>query len=367
MRKRNLFPEIIYYGGRKILSLFLICVLFFFIGEIVFRLPISPKFITYDFDDELGPRLAPMQSGSMGLGNFSVISPPISINDDGFRGESIDWSRPIILALGSSELLGPGVTDNETWSARLTELMTNEIKNDPIVVNTGTGGYGSYHVSIVLRRFLEKHKKPELVIVRISIGDRLFFRLTPQELKQNHQSSRRNKLIKKYTKFAPFLFKKILAQMYVIKRLFVRNPQDKVLSYRYEQTVAAEEMWENHKEYWERTASLCLENNIQLLFYIHNPYNTPSEHTLFNKFQHRFRGNSLVNVFMLGHKPFNLFDQDISTRRKEYKEIYTLSYDPHANAAQHEIIARVLFEYITNMYSFTFSPKLSSKKTPQIQ
>ena len=94
----------------------IIIIIFYVIGEIVFRMPGTLNLMNYDFDPELGYIMTPGQRNSMGLANFSKLSPPIFINQDGYRNKSSNYSDTVVIALGSSEVLGAGVEDDETWS-----------------------------------------------------------------------------------------------------------------------------------------------------------------------------------------------------------------------------------------------------------
>ena len=71
--------------------------LFLVIGEISFRLPGAAQAMRYAYDDELGSTYMPDQVAVAFQGNYSVQSPPITINDRGFRGVSWDSDRASIL------------------------------------------------------------------------------------------------------------------------------------------------------------------------------------------------------------------------------------------------------------------------------
>jgi len=337
--------SIFFYISRKAIFLFWTGLIFLLIGEITFRLPSAPQLIRYEFDEELVFRYAPNQTYTEFMGNYSIEIPPITIDKFGFRNRPIDWNRPIILALGSSEVTGPGLKYDEIWTSLLTQLLDNGTKDTPLVVNTGVGGYGPYHQSVVLRRFLEKHKKPLLVIVRVSIGDRLFMPPTPEQLKIT-KTLKIKKLIKETSKFLPFLFKKVIAQIYAIKSTFSVNREDKVLSREYEKVEAAEKMWDQHEAYWVEIVNLCRKYNAPILFYIADHYDTPSGSRLFEKFKEGFYGSPFVSVFKIDQKHFGLFDKWLTDRRNKYKTCYTFGYDPHANSLQHRIIADSLFQYL---------------------
>src|SRR5689334_23113102 len=169
----------------KGVTLCIVGMLVLMIGEIWARLPTTPKGIRYTYDEELGYRYMPNQiASSRVLGLFAVDTPPMVIDENGFRNSAVDWNRPIILALGSSEVVGPGVAEEDIWTGRLARLLRNESEDIFTVYNAGTAGYGPYHSSVVFRRFLEHHQKPVLVIVRASLSDSEFLPLTPDQLKE---------------------------------------------------------------------------------------------------------------------------------------------------------------------------------------
>ena len=128
-----------------------VCLLVLVIGEIWFRLPWTTKILVYEFDEERNYRLVGRQSRGLGLGNFSVMSPRISINSDGFRNTEIDWTAPTILAVGSSQLLGPGLEDDEVWTAIVSDSLSAAEGRPIIVVNAGTPGYGPYHQAVTVQ------------------------------------------------------------------------------------------------------------------------------------------------------------------------------------------------------------------------
>ena len=334
-----------HYVKRKAILICFIGVLFLLIGEIAFRLPSAPDLLRYAPDKELGFRYAPQQTFTGFMGNYSVQTPPITIDENGFRNAPVYWKRPIVLALGSSEVEGPGLTYEEIWTSRLTRLLSKDSNTGPLVVNAAVGGYGPYHQSVVLRRFLKEQKRPGLVIVRVSIGDRLFFPPTPHELSVT-KLKRIKTFVYGYSDFMPFLYKKTAAQLYAIRNSMSINRKDKVLSREYEKVEAAEKMWKKHKAYWIKITSLCEENNVSVLFYVSDAYGTPGGKKLFELFNKHFNNSQVVSVFIIDESYFNVSDRDLDRRREKFKKQFTLGYDPHANSLQHKIIADTLFDYL---------------------
>lgn len=361
---RVIKPFLIYII-KRCFSLCVVCLMVLIIGEIWMRLPGTPHGIQYAYDEELGHRYVPNQvASSRIMGAFALETPPIVIDGEGYRNRVVDWNRPIIVALGSSEVVGPGVAEEDIWTARLTRLLRKGSGNDPLVYNAGTGGYGPFHASVVLQRFIEKHKKPVLVIVRVSIGDSNFLRLTPNQLKEEQSNKERRDFIKKYTLFIPFLYNKAQLQLDSIRSVLSMYRPGQVFERPEDETAeAAERMWEQNKEYWFKIAALCKEMNVPVLFLVYNPYGTVSGQVLFNSLMTHFSNERCELVWMLDNSHLGLFQEDLNERRNSFGAKYTLKYDPHANRLQHKVIADELFKYLkTNNILLNESASCSSSR-----
>jgi len=317
------------------------------LGEVWIRLPATADDIQYAFDEEIGHRYAPNQVAyPRALGAFALEVPPIVIDGEGYRNGPVDWNRPIILALGSSEVVGPSVSDEEIWTARLTRRLRRGSGDDPIVYNAGIGGYGPFHSSVVLQRFIEKHEKPVLVIVRVAIGDRSFLPFTPEQLREEKSKKKKRDAIKKYTLFLPFLYNKATLQLDSVKSvLSVYLPGGRLKQPGNRMANASERMWKQNKEYWFKIAALCKKMGIPVLFFVHNPLGAPEDRALFNTFAAHFQNKRCDFVWMLDDAPFGL-QGDLNERRSTFAAKYTLGYDPHANSFQHQVIADEMFKYL---------------------
>lgn len=321
-------------------------VLMLLIGEAWTRLPGSPQAIQYLYDEELSYRYAPNQTPtSRLLSLYGIDSPPMHIDERGFRNSAADWSNLTLLALGSSEVLGPGVAEEHLWTSRLSELLSQSGGRKVQVYNAGTGGYGPYHSAVVFRRFLEQDLTPALAIVRVSLADSDFIQPTPEQLKtEKHRKDQRD-LLKRYSRFLSFVFAKLKLQgesfkalpSYLVSRQSVRDPYS---------AQAGDAMWTANGEHWSRIASLAKERKIPVLFMIADPYGTEGGLTLFSAFQANLGNHPCVLVRRYTNELFGLNQPEVSERRKLYKERYMLPHDEHGNVLQHEVIASELYRYL---------------------
>lgn len=355
-----MIKPIFFYTSRKFFDLYIIGLLVLVVGEIWMRYSDSTHGMQYAFDEELGHRYVPNQvSSSRVMGMFALEAPPIVINEEGYRNSVVDWNRPVILALGSSEVLGPGLAEEDIWTSRLTRLLRNGSEDDPLVYNAGIAGYGPFHASVVLRRFIERNKRPVLIIVRVSMGDRIFFPLTQDQLREEKANKEKRDFIKKYTLFIPLLYNKVQIQLDSIRSSLSLYRSKRVSEQSGDETdEAAGRMWEQNKEYWHKIASLSKKINIPVLFLVHNPYGAPDGEALFEIFKSNFSSQRCEFVSMLDRTHFGLFQEDLNERRRAFGEKYTLKYDPHANSLQHKVIADELFKYL-NTANIPLNGKLS--------
>jgi hypothetical protein len=315
---------------------------FLLIGELWFRLPWTTKLVLWEFDDELVSRLAASQSRGLGLGNFSALSPPMGINRDGFRNGEIDWTQPTILAVGSSELLGPGVEDNEVWTAIASKRLSRATGRRITVVNAGSGGYGPYHHAVQVRRFLEKHPPPLLVIVRVSVGDRFFVRPQAAELDAARNRNTLSIQIKRYSEFLPFLVNKIRAQIVAIQQTFAEIRGIKPAAGAHEAPAVADAMWQVNSDFWRDIAVRATSSDVPVLFFVDGADGAESAERLTELLAREFRGRGDVSVVLFGPRNIGLSAQDDTERRRKYREQFTLGYDPHANVRLHRLEAEFL-------------------------
>jgi len=328
--------------------LLLTCVVFLLVGELWFRLPWTTKLVLWEFDEELISRLAAPQSRGIGLGNFSALSPPMTINRDGFRNDEIDWTLPTVLAVGSSELLGPGVEDNEVWTAIASERLSHARGRKTIVVNAGSGGYGPYHHSVQVHRFFEKYPRPLLVLVRVSVGDRYFVRPQAAELAVARNRNALSTQIKRYSEFLPFLANKIRAQIVAIQETFAEILGVKPSAGAHESPAVADAMWQANVGFWRDIAVHATSSRVPILFFVDGADGSASAERLAELLSQEFRNRGDVSVVLFGARDIGLSTHDDTTRRRLYREQFTLGYDPHANVRLHRLEAEFLTPLLIN-------------------
>lgn len=319
-------------------------VVFLLVGELWFRLPWTTKLLRWEFDDERGARLETQHSRGMVLGN---ISPPIGINRDGFRNAEIDWSKPSILAVGSSELLAPGVEDAEVWTALVTRRLVEDTGTTITVVNAGSAGYGPYHQAITVQKFLKAHPLPLLVIVRASVSDRRFLRPSPADLEIARSRNQFSKSVKDLSEFLPFLVNRTQAQWLAIRNTFTPDRGASETSPEHEGAAIADTMWQMHSVYWEQIVTLAGSAGARVMFFVDAGDGSASGVRLHERFAQAFAGRSGVVVApIFGPQELGLVSSNDDERRRLYQERFTLGYDPHSNAAHHDRVARFLLPLI---------------------
>ena len=337
------------YIGRQCVMLAAIGLTVLLIGEVWLRMPAAPKSIAYVYDEELGHRYAPNQMPSpRPLGLFGVEAPPMTLDAEGFRNREVDWTQPVVLALGSSELVGPGVADEEIWTARLSGLLRQDSGRPVTVYNAGTAAYGPYHSAVVLRRFIEERgRKPSLVIVRVSVADRKFVPWTREQLSQERVNKERRDFIKGYSLFVPFLVAKAQLQLTSIRAAMVTVYRGGSRAASADNPVEmAEKMWAQNRGYWHQMAVLGRDHNIPILFMVSDPYGTEGGKFLYEALTDEMRKESCVSAWLLDNGPFGLTERGAGERQQAFVRKFTLGYDPHANALQHQIIAEALFTHM---------------------
>ena len=311
------------------------------VGEIYMQINFPPS-VLYEFDSELGFKFGADQKSIVWQGNYSVPSPPIRINSESNRGPETDWSKKIVLAIGSSEVLGPGIEDDQTWAANLEHKLRGHGGNDAIeVVNAGTGGYGPFHHLVTLDRILNAHEV-DTVIIRASVGDLHFG--PPKDVARK---SSLHKFLRDKTVFVRYLINKFDAQVRLIRRALIPFPiREKVKTAHTRTLHMAEKMWSENESYWMRSVEAAMRNQANIIFLVINPTDSAGETYLADRLSELCKILNYGTVLDLGAERFGLENLSEGDKKKVFEREFTLGYDPHANPTQHQIIAESLEEFL---------------------
>jgi hypothetical protein len=333
-------------SGILIFSFFCVLIL----CEIYFRLPFLPQRLEYQVDDELIAVLRPNQVGFQWQGNMSYKSPLIKINSEGFRGEEIEWSKPIIAAFGNSEAFGSGVRDNEVWTSILQKKFNSRQNGKNLnIVNASHPGHGPYKHYVRIKRVLDSHNING-IILRVDIADR-YFRYIPTEKKYKllKKASIRQK-IRVYTKALPYIYNKMTAQLPSIKNsfkpIFIRTNRTHSIT-----RQAGRMMWNENKKWWRKIIKLTSNKRIAIVFMIVDPYNSEGNSELEAGLKEVSEEYKNVYVLRLGPKNFGLSGKTREQLDQEISKKLTLGRDPHANPLQHKLIAVGLYGCIQKMFN----------------
>jgi len=94
-----------------------------------------------------------------------------SINQLGYRGAEIPLQKPPettrIVCLGGSNVYGAGLTDDETWPARLEQALNRSGAGSYKVLNGGVPSYVGVQMAHAARIALDRHE-PDLIIMALS-------------------------------------------------------------------------------------------------------------------------------------------------------------------------------------------------------
>lgn len=185
----------------------------FLLGEIVFRIFPIDRQLDYEFDEELYWRLKADQSGILWMGGGGFHSPPIRIDERGFRsnghdGGDVGSASVRILMLGDSYTFGLGVRDEETFSALVEDRLA---AFDVAAVNAGGPGCGVFQSGRRFKRELASGNSPDLAVLTIPTGDVLRQPFSTEEFAQYRKTQTRRKRLRGVSRMATFFYRKYVA------------------------------------------------------------------------------------------------------------------------------------------------------------
>jgi hypothetical protein len=314
------------------------------IGEVYMRLSFIPQRLEYLPDGELGGKLAPAQAGYLWLANMSMPGQVISVNSEGHRGRETDWSsRPIVLAVGDSEWLGPGVRDDEVWTSLVEAELRRATRLSGLqVVNASGVGFGPYHASVVCRRVLAEHQV-DAIVVRVAVSQSEFRPIPVEEQATRMNAAKRRFIIQRFSKFLAFLISKFEAQVPSLRKAVTpRFLEDRGAPGRVLSVAAGRAMRQESMRWWKAIAAAAHARDIPVVFVIHDVNvwsGTPEIRDGLNEVAAAYPN---VRVFRLGPERLGLDPSDLRRLRKTVRDTLTLQRDTHANALQHGLIARAM-------------------------
>ena len=308
-------------------------------GEAYFRLPFFTQRLEYQPDRDMGGILRPSQRGYVWLANMSLQAPPITLNRDGHRGADTDWSRPVVLALGDSEWFGAGVEDDQVWTALLQIDLRRELGRDDVqVVNASHPGFGPAHQALVLRRLLPAHHV-DLVLVRVEPHGN--FRLPASaDRPREFAAAERRRMVRRITKFGPYLLDKALAQrdslIVALVPLFLREARPVSAA---NPDTRAHAIWREMEPSWLDLAENAANLGVPLVFVVHDIEGSLAGRVVLEGLASLIDGRSSLHLLRIDAATLGLGSLAPADRLQVFRQTLTLVRDPHANPRQHRLIA----------------------------
>ena len=152
------------YNGLLCLGVFVVlfCLLELYIRQT------QPIALAYNYADCCDYVLKPNQKFSFSKKEFDS---DISINGLGLRGQPPDLDKPLrILILGDSFAFGFGVNDDESFPARLEQLLRKPHQVAATVINAGHSGYDTRRELGFLQTY-GPHFSPNIVLIAFVLND----------------------------------------------------------------------------------------------------------------------------------------------------------------------------------------------------
>ncbi|MBN2172249.1 MAG: hypothetical protein JW819_13090 [Candidatus Krumholzibacteriota bacterium] len=314
------------------------------LGEVFMHLFMLPT-MRYDPDPELHTVYRPSQRAITWQGNYSIPTPPFTINSDGNRGAETDWTRPVILVLGNSEVFGPGLRDHETWCHVLqTRLDAAGAAPGFEVVNGGHGGYGPYHHAVYFERILSRHPV-HTAIVQVTTGDRIFHRPAGPAASGGLYAFIRDNLY-----FVRYLVNKAKAQKASLRRALVPLwSRERPDTSDPEFLAAAEGMWAEHEGNWRRIVEAGAGRGVRVVFLVINPLRRKGDTLLYERLAAWARERENVHALELGPPAYGLGDVPDERLEAVYRERLTLGFDLHANPERHRLVAEAVYAFLKGL------------------
>ena len=327
-------------------------------GEVLMRTGIVLPVIDYDKSDPMMPWAKPDQRCVMYVAQATYRCPPIEINSEGMRGPTVDWSKKVIAVLGSSQVMGTGVAEDEVGVQVLDRMLQQKFP-EYTVANCGLGGFGPYHQARYLEKLAAEHKL-HAAVVRLANEDCIFL---PSATKQRHPVVN---WLRDNSRLFSTLSRKASAQLGLLRKAF-RAELQKVVKLRLSRqpTATAEQSYTKElaqyrllgplpggpqKDHLMTLINTAGRFNLPLMFVVPDPLGTECEkfhvEVLAALARQRQNGNVPVFVEVITPEDYGLAQYTMKTRLQEFNKQFTLRCDPHSNAAAHQLFAEKTFELL---------------------
>ena len=339
-----LLPTFIRWSFGRIGGLFSTIALTLVLGEILMRIGLVLPAIRYDKSNPKVPFVTPNQRAVMYVGNATYRCPGITINSDGLRGPEIDWSKKVILWLGSSEAMGVGVRDYETSTAWLQNAIDEKYPESNVTIaNAGLAGFGPYHQTVLLERLAKQHPI-HAAVVRITIGDAT---LLPKTILTRWQFVN---LLREHSCIFSTLSRRSKGQFDLARAVDfnINKPAVGKVSEFFSEDVG-KRRYVRQREHWERMFEVAKAHHIPLLLVFVNPRNTGSDQMLEVGLRSASARQAGVALAIIPPGSFELESMSVDAAHSEYMRRWTIRCDPHANAAQHALVAQQVFRFLQQL------------------
>jgi len=323
----------------------LLTILFMIVGgEVLMRLPFIPQRLEYEPDPDFGGQLAPDQRGYMWLANNSMQGPVITLNQDGFRGASLDDAGPLVLVMGDSEAFGAGVGDDDVWTHRLeTSLRGRPGLERAGIANGAHPGFGPEQEAIRLERAL-KRRVPDLLIVEVEVGQNGFWLPPPDQRPRAYEHAQFREKVRRITRFLPFLIDKITIQQGGVRRAI--DPFSLAASARGPKSEGpARRFIRRGLPFWSGMLAEADQRGIPLLFLVWNSPDESADRAIESALLDLTLGKARASVMRISTADFGI-DLSAPHARKTFEHLYTLQRDPHTNAKFHKRVAELVLAHL---------------------
>jgi lysophospholipase L1-like esterase len=320
------------------LAVFLLCGV---VLEIILRLCGYGNLEIYEPDPRLYWKLKPNQNCYT-----KVDHKPVHINSHGTRGPEFQIAKPAgtvrVLCIGDSRTFGWGLSESETYSGRLRQLLQEKIGNSRKVevINAGVNAWSYPQMSVYFREIASQFQ-PDVVILGDANGWTQFSeKNNPEFLKKVMSRVRLKNFVRHFAVYHYFIELK-LKEFYERNRVkFIPVDPNQDPFFKEQQQTNPNTVF---REAMEQLCAFALQKQIQpVLLYM----------PTLDNFSATNAPADLQTKRELSQK-LNIPVVDVSPALRAGANSFYLDADPvHLNAAGNEIIARELYDCVSSLPIF---------------